>query len=198
MPKRVNDDCNWEQCGGPFGRRVLGVGRALRRPFQQASPAGTFGPFRQGGRHDTFGLSVCSWRIWCGALGRDFQHSQRLCVSSASRNRRHCRSCRARPSGARPARRDRERQAARPPGAATSRVLGKTRPGEDHAPFRFDLGQRHLLSLCRRLRQMRRPGQIQRARPAQSLLRQSAPELTAFSARQGSETGGAKPPHGFA
>jgi hypothetical protein len=24
-------------------------------------------------------------------------------------------------------------------------VLGKTRPGEDHAPFRFDLSQRYLL-----------------------------------------------------
>jgi hypothetical protein len=69
-------------------------------------------------------------------------------------------------------------------------VLGKTRSGEDHAPFRFDLGQRYLLSLCRRMRQMRRPGQIQRARPAQSLLRQPVPEMNAISARQGVETGG--------
>jgi hypothetical protein len=49
---------------------------------------------------------------------------------------------------------------------ATSRLLGKTRPGEDHAPFRFDLGQSYLLSHWRRMRQMRHPSQVQCAKPA--------------------------------
>ena len=73
-------------------------------------------------------------------------------------------------------------------GAATSRVLDKTRPGEDHAPLRFDLGQRYLLSLCRRMRHLRRSGQIQRARPTQSLLRQPAPEMTVFSRGKGARS----------
>jgi hypothetical protein len=45
---------------------------------------------------------------------------------------------------------------------------------------------------------MRRSGRIQRAQPAQSLLRQPAPEMKAFSAQQGSQIGGSKPPNGSA
>ena len=67
-----------QQYGGPFEEMVLGFGRAPRRPFQQALPAGTFGPFRQGGRHEAFGLSVCSWRIGSGVLGLDFPFATHL------------------------------------------------------------------------------------------------------------------------
>jgi hypothetical protein len=69
----------------------------------------------------------------------------------------------------------------------TGSPLGKTRPGEDHAPYRFDLSQRYLLSPCRRMRQMRQPGQIQRSEPAQRLLRQPAPEMKFFRAAKGAD-----------
>jgi hypothetical protein len=51
------------------------------------------------------------------------------------------------------------------------------------APHYFDLGQSCPLLPCGRMRQMRRPGQIQRAGSAQCLLRQPAPEMKVIAAR---------------
>jgi hypothetical protein len=50
------------------------------------------------------------------------------------------------------------------------------------APHCFDLGQSRALLPCGRMRQMRRPGQIQRAGPAQCLLRQPSPEMKVLAA----------------